>query len=105
MSDHPQDRLLDALSENSLIKAVLIINHQGIIKGRRGNAKVIKTSAKERQTQPTHEVDDTTHRENIYMVEMIQDILVVIFDEGIDLERLRNTVDRLLRHTKLERLP
>ena len=93
-----QERLLDALSENSLIKAALVVDSQGAVKGRRGQSKVLRP---ENGVAPR--ASEKVERDNVYMIEMIEDILVVIFDESIEFERLRNAVDVLLRHTGLDK--
>lgn len=98
MSTPSQEKLLDALSENSLIKAVLIVDHNGRIKGKRGQAKVL-----ERGPQEATVVEDQERpTENVYLIELSQDLLAVVFEESIEFEKLRRTVDTLVRHAGLE---
>lgn len=99
MSEFNHERLLDALSENSLVKASIIVDSNGQLQGRRGHAQVLRQSGLE----DTTETSDKASRENVYMVEMRQNVLIVVFDESIEFERLRNAVDVLIRHTGLDK--
>ena len=99
MSEFNHEHLLDALSENSLVKASIIVDKDGQLRGRRGHANVLRQTGPEDITETL----EKTARENVYMVEMRQDILIVVFDESIEFERLRNAVDVLLRHTGLDK--
>ena len=103
MPDTPHTRLLDALSENSLVKAAVVIDHAGAVQSQRGQANVLKTEGDTQiQVRPS-----TTERsrENVYLIEMTQDLLIVVFEESVDFERLRNAVEVLLRHTGLNTPP
>lgn len=103
MPDTPHTRLLDALSENSLVKAALVIDHAGAVRGQRGHANVLTTEGDTQlQVRPT---SAERSRENVYLVEMTEDLLIVVFEENVDFERLRNAVDVLLRHTGLNKPP
>lgn len=98
MSEIHHERLLDALSENSLVKASIIVDNDGQLKGRRGHAHVLRNGGLEASA-----ASEKGARENVYMVEMRQDVLIVVFDESIEFERLRSAVDVLLRHTGLDK--
>ena len=83
------DRLIEALSESSLVKACAIMDRDGQIQATRGEAKVFELNTPAPIKKPT---------ENVYLVELEADILMVVFDEHIEFERLRKSVDTLIEH-------
>lgn len=99
MSSTPeQERLLDALSENSLVKAALMIREDGEVLAHRGQAKALAEDhdghiASDPDEEPT---------ENVYMIQLTEDILAVVFEDAIDFEKLRRTVDTLIKHSGLK---
>ena len=95
MATSAHDKLLDALAENSLVKAALVMDHDGIVLSKRGQAKMLdRHNAK--ALAPGEKPD-----ENLYLLELSEDLLAVIFEEGIEFERLRKAVDALVRHAGL----
>ena len=98
------DQLLKALAEHSLIKAVLLVDTQGRVKSKRGDARVLKAQAPGVQINAPRPPSPPTqpNRENVYMMELLGDVLVLVFDEGVDFERVRASVDRLLVHVGIK---
>lgn len=94
LSTREQEKLLDTLSENSLVKAAVVVDHNGYIKARSGDASVFNSDAPAREpgSKPT---------ENIYLVALTKDILAVAFNDDTDFERLRKSVDTLIEHSGL----
>jgi hypothetical protein len=91
----PHQQLITALSENSLLKAAVIMDGQGRVRARTGQASVLKnTSTIQIHTQNP----EPNQRENIYMIAIENDILLVVFDESTDFERVRTAVDTLVKH-------
>lgn len=94
MTSAKQTRLLDALEENSLVKAVLLLELDGSLREQRGQARVIKTNSLDEQQPPKP-------NENVYMVELSEGVLAVVFDDSVEFERLRRAVDMLVEHAGL----
>lgn len=83
------DLLLDALMSDPNIKAAVIIDDRGYIIDRRGSAFSLKGDS-----DPTLDTDDAKiPKENIYLVEAGEDFLIVIFDETLNFERIKRSVD------------
>lgn len=93
MAVTPHEKLLDALAESSLVKAALVLDHDGDVKGKRGQARVLEPNATG-EKKPT---------ENVYLVELREHLLLVVFDEHVEFERLRKAVDMLIEHQGLEK--
>lgn len=86
--------LLHALNENSLVKAAAVVNHGGTIIEKVGSAKVFDLTGPPPTKKPN---------ENVYLVELnTHDMLIAVFEEHIDFERLRSSVDTLIAHHGLE---
>lgn len=96
MSTQKQEKLLDALAENSLVRAALILGADGLIKGKRGQARVFSSG----NSPGAQEAPKPT--ENVYLVDLSEDLLAVVFDVDVEFESLRRTVDTLVRHAGLE---
>ncbi len=104
MATPSHERLLDSLSENSLVKAAVVLDVHGAVQARRGHANVLK-QPQTTKVQVNMDLDDDEARENVYMVELRSEILAVVFDESVEFERLRHAVDVLIRHHDLDRAP
>ena len=102
MATTQHEHLLDALAENSLVKAAVVLDVHGAVKSRRGHANVLRGSGTTK-VQVNMEFDDDEARENVYMIELKVDILAVVFEESVEFERLRHAVDVLVKHHHLER--
>lgn len=81
--------MLDTLVDNPNIQAALIVDERGYIIEKRGNSPAIK------------DVDVTegsrkTALSNIYVVKTGDDFLITIFDERLNFERLKQSVDETL---------
>lgn len=92
----PTQQLLQALFESSLVKAAAIVTHGGEVLDRIGQAKVFDLRARPQAgKKPT---------ENVYLVELLtQEMLLVVFEDHVEFERLRKSVDTLIAHHELER--
>ena len=88
-------KLLQALFESSLVKAAAIVTHGGEVLDRIGQAQVFDLRAKPQPNKkPT---------ENVYLVELkTQEMLLVVFEDHVEFERLRKSVDTLIGHHDLE---
>ena len=96
-----QESLLDTLIENTLVKAALVITPQGRIAGRRGQARVLKhTTSRFDQTEPTEQLEKPL--ENLYVVEIAQNFLAVVFEDKVEFDHVRHMVDTLIKHAGLE---
>lgn len=81
--------MLDTLIDNPNIQAALIVDDRGYIIEKRGNSPAIK------------DIDVTegprkTGLSNIYVVKTGDDFLIAIFDERLNFERLKQSVDETL---------
>lgn len=91
----PTQKLLQALFESSLVKAAAIVTHGGEVLDRIGQAKVFDLRAR---LPPGKKPS-----ENVYLVELkTQEMLLVVFEEHVEFERLRKSVDTLIEHHELE---
>ncbi len=85
------DLLLDALMSDPNIKASMIIDDRGYVIEKRGSAFSIKGS------DPTLETADArVPKENLYLVEAGENFLIVVFDEQLNFERIKRSVDETL---------
>lgn len=89
--------LLDSLIDNPNIKAVVLVDERGFIIEQRGNARCIKEE--EEQTLITGK---RPALENIYIVQAEDDFLIVVFDERLNFERLKKSVDSTLGQFGME---
>lgn len=86
------DLLLDALMSDPHIKASVIIDDRGYIIEQRGSAFSLKGDG-----DPTLDTADARiPKENLYLVEAGEDFLIVIFDEKLNFERIKRSVDDTL---------
>lgn len=84
-----QRALLDHLAGHSLVKAALIIDDRGYIKERTGSARSVRTT--DRYTPVDR--NSAAPKESIYVAGAGEDFVVVVFDEGIQFEKLKADVD------------
>jgi len=91
--------LLDSLMENSNIKAALVLDERGYIIEKRGSAKCIDAVGDDDKTQI---IDTNAEKkqptESLYLVEAGDDFLVVVFDDKLNFEHLKKSVDSSLAH-------
>lgn len=98
------EQLLTNLIENSMVKAALLLDMQGRVKGSRGQAQMIKQGSSSVQIDASYTPATNTAnkpRENVYLIELQEGILAVIFQDDVDFERVRKLTDTLLQHLKL----
>ena len=89
-------QLLDTLAEHALIKAAVLIDRYGRVKETRGNAKCLKSDGK-----PPVQTGKKTIRESLYMIEVDDFVLAIIFDENIDFEDIKSDIDELLAQLEI----
>lgn len=82
--------LLDALIDNPSVKATVLVDDRGYILEQRGSAQCI------RDDDATMITSKKPSLENLYLVEAGDDFLLVIFDERLNFERLKKSVDETL---------
>ena len=82
--------LLDALIDNPNIKATVLVDDRGYIIEKRGSAQCI------RDDDATMITSKKPALENVYLVEAGSDFLLVVFDERLNFERLKQSVDSTL---------
>lgn len=87
--------LLDSLVDNPNIRAALVVDGSGYILEQRGNARCVRFS---NEDDDTGSVSKRSQMENIYLVEAGEDFLIVVFDERMNFERLKNSVDSTLEN-------
>lgn len=81
--------LLEELLKNPNIKAAVLVDDRGYILDKRGTALALKGSGgAQAYTGPPSE--------NLYMVQAGPDFLIVVFDERLNFERLKASVDATL---------
>ena len=86
------DLLLDALMGDPNIKAATIIDDRGYIIDKRGAAFSLKDD-----DDPTIDsADARIPKENLYLVEAGENFLIVVFDEKLNFERIKRSVDATL---------
>ena len=90
--------LLDALEDNPNIKAVLLVDDRGYVVEQRGQAHSIKASPGEDATMITAK---NPPMENLYLVSAGDEYLIVIFDDRLNFERLKTSVDTTLEQFDL----
>jgi hypothetical protein len=94
----PHTQLLNALAENTLVKAAVVMDGQGRVRGRTGQASVLRNTSTVQINAPTPVVDAANPpRENVYMVSIGHDVLMVVFEENAEFERVRTAVDTLVK--------
>ncbi|MBA2661953.1 MAG: hypothetical protein H0U74_06630 [Bradymonadaceae bacterium] len=103
--DAKQKQLVEALADNELIKAVVVIDPRGRVKARRGKALALRTLVDAETTTmlPAPGNPKTPPKESVYIARAASDFVVVFFDENTSFDALKHEVDRLL--TQLELVP
>ena len=100
------EQLLASLVENSMVKAALLLDLQGRVRGLRGSAQMLRHGGSSVQIDPTYrqlqQEASAKPRENVYLVELQDGILAVIFQDDVDFERVRKLSDTLLAHLQLK---
>ncbi len=91
----PFQNLLESLVDSSRVKAAAVVDHAGSIHGQLGQAKVFDLGAPTNTKKPN---------ENVYLVELKEHMLLVVFEDHIEFERLRKSVDTLITHYNMERV-
>jgi hypothetical protein len=92
-----RNQLMAALSDHELVKAALVVNPSGTIKGRVGTARSLKSSAGGTdQFGPVSGQQDLRAKENVYLVGAGEDFLIAIFDDGVDFDGVKKDVDSLI---------
>ena len=81
--------LLETLTDNPNIKAAVLIDKQGYILEIRGDANCIRSGASDEVVASV----PNNGFENVYVVTMGHDLLLVVFDERYNFERLKKSVD------------
>lgn len=90
--------LLDTLLENPNIKAAVMLDDRGYILERRGIAHCLKGSENDDATLITAK---RTGLESLYLVQVGDEFLAVVFDERLNFERVKNSVDGVLTQFEL----
>ena len=89
--------LLESLIDNPNIKAVVLVDDRGFILDKRGTAHSIRDDDEE----VTMITAKKPSLENVYIVQAGDEFLVVVFDERLNFERLKQNVDNTLRQFDL----
>ncbi len=90
--------LLDSLIDNPNIRAAIMVDENGYILEQRGNARCVRSVEDE---EATIQMSKRPQMENIYLVEAGENFLIVVFDERMNFERLKNSVDSTLENFDL----
>ena len=89
--------LLDSLLENPNVKAAMLVDHRGYVIDRRGTALSLKVTAEDDERATAERTAATRGpNESLYLVQAGDDVLVVVFDERLNFERLKAAVDGIL---------
>lgn len=91
------EMLLDSLMENPNVKAAVIVDLRGYIIDKRGAAASLKLIGSDEDTLPSSKPKSKKGpSENLYLVQAGDDFLVVVFDDRLNFERIKNSVDDTL---------
>lgn len=88
-----QEMLLDALLENPNVKAAVLVDARGYIIEKRGHALSLKDLG---EGDSADGPKSNAPSENLYLVQADQDFLIVVFDDRLNFERLKASVDETL---------
>ena len=92
--------LLDALMEDPDVKAAVLVDNRGYVIEQRKTTASLKTGkASVRQRSDTSPGPPT---ENLYLVEAGDDFLIVVFDERVNFEKVKSSVDATLGEFDME---
>lgn len=92
-----QQMLLDALMENSKVKAAVLVDDRGYIIEKRGTALSLRGNGDEEQALSVESPPKSSGpSENLYLVQAGTDFLIVVFDDRMNFERLKAGVDETL---------
>lgn len=100
------EQLLASLIENSMVKAALLLDMQGRIKGSRGQAQMLRNNnSASIQIDAGYSAQSANQankpKENVYLLELREGILAVIFQDDVDFERIRKLTDTLIEHLQV----
>ncbi len=90
-------RIIETLMRDDHIRAAVWVDHQGDVKARRGKAHSLRLSADE----PTGRIpiDKQPPAESLYISQFNDDdFLIVIFDDDVNFEELKKSVDTTLQN-------
>lgn len=87
--------LLDKILESPNIKAIALVDERGYVIESRGTAACFKFEHGRDETRPT-EAGDAPPTENVYLVAAGDEFLIVVFDDRMNFERIKESVDAAL---------
>jgi hypothetical protein len=88
---------MGALADHALIKAALVVDHDGEIKARVGKARSLKAKAGGTDKFVSTSAKDSLPKENVYLVGAGEDFLIAIFDDGVDFDSVKKDVDSFIK--------
>lgn len=81
--------LLDAVMGDPNVKCALVVDSKGYLIEKRGNAMCVRAQGEEDMTVTMTK----SGFENLYVIEIDTDFLIVVFDERMNFERVKASVD------------
>ena len=90
------EMLLDSLLENPSIKAAVLVDDRGYVVEKRGAAACLKIAVDDETVPVATTKSGAGPTENLYLVQAGTDYLVVVFEENLNFERFKESVDSIL---------
>jgi len=90
--------LLDSLLGNPNVKAAVLVDDRGYVIDKRGMAACLKIGGEGEQTAKVAAATARKQKptENLYLVQAGDDFLIVVFDDRMNFERIKASVDTTL---------
>jgi hypothetical protein len=98
-----QTQLLDALMQNELIKAAIVIDEFGHAKGLRGRARCLRMGDDDAKATLMLNQGKKGSRESVYIAAAGgTDFLIVVFDEQVSFDSLKLQIDEAIARVGLK---
>lgn len=88
--------LLDSLLGHANVKAAVLVDDRGYVIDKRGIAACLKIGADGEGTAQLPAAAKSKPTENLYLVQAGDDFLIVVFDDRMNFERIKEAVDGTL---------
>ena len=82
--------LLDSMMADHHVKAALLVDARGYLIERRGSAMSLRDAGEDDTISMSKDL------ENLYIVQIHENFLIIVFDEKMNFERIKTSVDDVL---------